>query len=743
MDAKSQRRSASSSDPFIKFAELIAPWALFLALLLWGWRVKDLFHAIPAYGDVLEVVWGIAWYSDHLLDRKLWFYPLIFHPEGWQVTTFSFGPLVFIPLIPLYRAGGAAFAYNVATLACFFIAFAGMYRLAQSHTRSTFVAIVASLLFTFWGLRWLRIGGHLNILLGSSMLPWLVWSLERAFYSQHRSKRWFILVGVLWALTIANSLYFLWIGGLVIVGWTLGRYLGRQIEWRAAIYGTITSAFVALLLNIPIFYLFIHGYKTAAVPFYDFYHLNAWGASLNSIFVPFVFHPWLGALAREFYRGELSESGVANFGILASCIILTNLRMLQRDKERWPALILTSIGILLALGLTLKWDGRSVQWDRLQPLNSAIWQIAHHFKPGFFTSVQPVPPFDKSILLPGLGLVALVPFWEGARILSRFALVAGVGFFLLVSQEVGRWRYPLARLGVAILLVVEIIPPPSGSVPFPPSSHPAFEWLRQETLPPQEGIVDLVAPQPYILNVSIRAEILVATQFHGKATVSGANSVWPGHAVFLNNWLWSHPHPFQNPELLPLLRTYKVRYILLHMQGKNEQGIFEEAQFAEELEVVKCFDPPSGPSPWPYPICIMKILPSSLQHLNVFLRDGWSGLEHWGVWAEGIESRVQWVATAQRDYYLQVSAFPHCAPGKEQIILFEVKGIPLMRYQWPDCEPWSAEIVVPASLVQVGWNDLRLRYAYAIEPAEVTEGANLDMRKLAVGFTRLEIVERR
>ena len=47
--------SASPSRRIRSFLTHIFPWALFLACLLWGWRVKDLFYDIPAYGDVLLI----------------------------------------------------------------------------------------------------------------------------------------------------------------------------------------------------------------------------------------------------------------------------------------------------------------------------------------------------------------------------------------------------------------------------------------------------------------------------------------------------------------------------------------------------------------------------------------------------------------------------------------------------------------------------------------------------------------
>jgi hypothetical protein len=372
-----------------------------------------------------------------------------------------------------------------------------------------------------------------------------------------------------------------------------------------------------------------------------------------------------------------------------------------------------------------------------------IWQIGHFFKPEFFASDQPPYPFYEAVPMPGLVLATFLPFWEKARTLSRFIFIAGIGLFVLVGYEVGRIRRQGVRVLVATLLVIEIIPPPVSGVPFPIPSHPAFEWLKAQSLP-QEGIVDLYAPQPHTLALAIRGETLWATRYHERPTVSGTSGVWPEHTVFLLSWLQGHPHPFRDPDFIPILReAYHVQFILLHMQGEYETESLEEARSSTDVELIGCFEPPLERSPWPYPICILKTLSPSGPHLNVLFRGGWSPEEPWGIWADGVESHAQWVATSAKDYRLSWEAFPQCAPGKDQGITLEVNGVQLVTHQWENCEPWSGEIIIPASLVQIGWNDMQFHYAYAARPVDVTAGANPDLRMLSVGFTKLEVQESR
>jgi hypothetical protein len=125
--------------------------------------------------------------------------------------------------------------------------------------------------------------------------------------------------------------------------------------------------------------------------------------------------------------------------------------------------------------------------------------------------------------------------------------------------------------------------------------------------------------------------------------------------------------------------------------------------------------------------------------LNVIRREGWSGEEVWGVWSEGPRSKSQWIATRREDQRLVIEAFPFCVLGRQQSITIRANGQVVTTHEWKTCDDWQAEVVIPAALVKVGWNDLSFEYGYAVSPAEVTDGENPDPRLLAVGFKRLEI----
>ena len=590
----------------MKIIERTLPWFLFLVLLTWGWRVRDWFNAIPTYGDVLEVLWGIAWYGEHFFTGEF-FFARVFHPAGWDIFLFGYGPGLFIQLIPLYKFGGAAFAFNAATLLSFFIAFAGMYNLARRGTRSHWIATLAGLAYTFWGFRWIRIHGHLNVLIATALLPWMVWCIERGTSSSRRAWGWFALTGILWAVASANHLYFVWIGGFLLVGWIGGCVLNRRIQARVALASISVASVAMVVASAPFVFVFARANISAGASLYNIDELTFYSASLNSIFIPALYHPLLADFARQLYTAPLDESAVANFGIVTGALALRGLARVTQDKTHVPAVVLMCVGIIFAFGLFAKWDRALVQVDWLAPINKIIWRFAHQLKPDFFASAPPAP-FERAVPLPGLLLVALVPFIEGARVFSRYAFVASIGLFLLAAQEIRRMSKPIPRVALALVLIFEIIPPPSGNFAYPPPTHPAFEWLRENTLP-DEAIIDLSAAGDRA-RLLIRAETLAATDYHQRATVAGSSSVLPAHTKFLNDWLLAHPNPFADREFIPMLRSYRADWIVLHILGVDERALRDHAQLNSQVQFAQCFDPPRASSPLNYPICIFKILPS-------------------------------------------------------------------------------------------------------------------------------------
>jgi len=720
----------------------LLPWGLFIALLAWGWRTTDLFHTVPAYGDALEGIWAIDWYDNALrLGQNPWVYRLAFHPQGWSVITYAWGPANFALLLPLSWLGGPAFAYNVATLITFVIAFAGTLQLARGFV-SRLSGTVVALLFTFWGLRWYNNIGQLNIALASALLPWMLWSLERGFAAPRRAAGWFVLAGVLWTVSINSTLYFIWLGGIALLAWIVGRLGFKWAKWRMFWSRVVLVLVVAGALSLPMLVAFQQATTSAGTRPFTFYDVNVLGASVNSFPIPSLSHPWLGGLARMLYHGSPdSEHNLTNLGLLGTVMAFVGI-WAGRRSQRWrPVLILACVGFILALGLTLKWDDLPIKFSLLRPVNELIWRVGYRVNPQFYFAEPPIPPGLTDVVpLPTLTLATFVPFFAQARVLARYALLSGIAVFLLAGFGLDQVKRQWIRLILAALLVVEVVPPPTQSYEYPPPSHPAYEWLRQQSLG-ANGIVEFTTDPELRLELSLGGPAIWATNTHQQATVGGASSIIPGHVAYLMRWLAEHPEPFEHPDFVSLLRYFRVIYMVLTMSGGGQEKSLAEAKLNQELRFVQCFAPTSQALLYDNQICVLEVLPSRTPNLNLLFREGWSGPEEWGRWIDGTEAKASWIATGKGPHYLHVQAFPYCVSGQQQQVSVEVNGTPVAEHQWTDCEPWSTNTAIPVGLIPIGPNDVVIRTDYAVQPIDSSGGEIGDPRNLSVGFTELRVAE--
>ncbi len=195
------------------------PWICFWGVFACGWRIRNPFVTIPAYGDALEVIWGIQYYNNSLFVQHIFplFTSLLFHPLGWHTATLAHTPIFLLVAMPIYKLAGAAFAYNFLVITALVVSFSGTFRFVRLYA-SRLPATFAALAFTFANMRWLRIGGHLHILWASSLLPCLAWAVE----ATRRRTQWPVgkavwRIGLIWGIMINFSLYSIFLGGLVFI----------------------------------------------------------------------------------------------------------------------------------------------------------------------------------------------------------------------------------------------------------------------------------------------------------------------------------------------------------------------------------------------------------------------------------------------------------------------------------------------------------------------------------------------
>ncbi len=701
-------------------------WCLFVLFFLWGWRIYNVFHFIPAHPDVLEALWGVEWYHKALLEKNVSPFSLhiIFHPLEWQSNTLAHTPFLFVLALPFFEVGGAAFAYNVLTILTILIAFYGTFLFVKRFA-PYFIAACAALIFTFSGINWSSVGSHLHFLCAFSLLPWLALTIESLKLSE--AKRLKILGGILWGLMTNFSLYGFFIGGLAFA--LLGSRLFR-LGWVKNVL-IITS--IALLTSSPVTLPYWLGMHRASVHYYGIEHNLYWGASLNSLFIPSFYHPLtpIQKLAFSIYKGPRDESGMANLGIITWLLAFVGVILALKSKAKpWSLVFLTAFGVILSMGLVLKWDGEPVKSPLFYPLLKLIWAIGYAIKPGVFRSPHVLPSFEGGIPLPGLLLMAIVPFWEIARTVSRYASVGSLGLVTLGSIAL-KHVPKFVRYILLILWLIEALPLPIKGVRIPYELHPAYKWLAEKELPPGEGIVDMVYP-----SVLIGPEVLWAAWLHGKPTASGSGSYWTEYSYKL--WAYFIQNDLSSPDAWLILRQYRVRYLFLHMRGEGERKMWELISRNPSFRPVRCFDSGGVSYPWGYEICVAEVMELD-DPMNVIREEGWSGKEAWGIWAEGYKSRVTWLATSRQNHVLHIEAFPLCISGEHQVMRVKVNGYNLFEHLWEDCELWEGKITISASLVKEGLNEIVFEFKYAISPAKITQGQNPDTRKLAVGFKKLRV----
>ncbi len=709
-------------------------WVLFFLFFVWGWRVEKIFTHLPAYEDVLEVIWGIRWYHEALFVQHTspLFTPLIFHPLGWHTATLAHTPSLFILALPLHELGGEAFAYNFLAFLPFILSFTGALRLAQHFTPMPY-ALVVALVFTFSPMHFSQVKGHMPILWCFSLLPWLaliVKTLENPS-SPAKERRLILVAGLIWGLMIHFTLYSVFIGAAVFALW------GFKIFNLKRIKQVIASAVIACLFALPVLGLQLAGRLQDNTLFFGFDHNVYWGASLNSLFLPSVYHPlpFVQKFARSVYHGPYSEVETPNLGLFTFILALIGSIVALKGKGCPEGPIsLAILGLLLGLGPFLKWDGELLRAPFFRPLNSFIWHIGYILKPRVFRTPWPDGTFEEGFPLVGFVFTALVPFWELGRVSSRYAFVGGLGLVILAGIALKHLPKGVRYLAI-ILWLIETLPNPTDQVPVPLNPHPAYAWLAEQTLEPGKGIADVAFP-----TLTLRPENLWATLLHRKPTASGSGSSLPEHFFPLWAHLLQDENALRKPETGILLRQYRVQYLFLHFAYGSEGKMWEMIKANPAFKQIGCFEPPNGPSPWHYKICVAEVKDTE-EPVELIKLEGWSEREPWGMWAEGLLSRAQWLALGSETHILKIKAFPFCIPDRKQAITIKLNGQEIFSHKWENCEPWEGEIPLPGFMVKRGWNELLFEYSYAVKPCEITGGRDPDTRALSVGFIKVRVLK--
>jgi len=187
-----------------------------VAILNWPILLHLNSHVVGRpFDDVFEGLWQIEWMKSALLERHIspLYTPAVFYPHGWTIASSAY-PIWYSAVFSILAYGfGAVATYNTIQLGTFVISGFGVYLLVHYLTRNRLAGFLAGCVYISAPVLTLRLGGHLNLLLGTQWLPYAAWLTLAALDAPSSRKRWALLAGFALGLAILGP----------VVAWSLHR----------------------------------------------------------------------------------------------------------------------------------------------------------------------------------------------------------------------------------------------------------------------------------------------------------------------------------------------------------------------------------------------------------------------------------------------------------------------------------------------------------------------------------------
>ena len=576
-----------------------------------GWGVSDLRTRIPNFHDVLEVMWGIELYYARIIGQGQWplFEPNIWHPFGLWVGSLGWAPATFLIALPIRAlVGNAALTYNILTLAALVAGWLAVYKLARAFVEP-WPAYVAALLYTIVPFHWERVNGHINVNLTLAVLPLLMltalnWVRAVDRRAAVRSAVW---VGVAWGATITLSFYAIWWGALIVV---CAGVTAIRRPWR---WTLIAAAAIAATIAAPSLATFFVSSRAMDQIGDRMPALVDWGASLNSLFIPSVIHPLepVRQLALAMFYGNQNEAGASNWGILLPLCAAGGWALLRRGEQPQRlaarALGLCALaGAVLAFGAGLKWQGDLVLTDAFKPLNLVLWDVGRALKPTLFDSPLPPAGLDRIVPLPGYLALLAFPFWEGARMVTRFMFVGGLGLILLAAILIQRLPRA-AGLALAVLLIIEALPARTQDLAIPVRVHPAYEWAAGQGNVGAWNIFD-ISDEPKVVTPIVGGNVAYTQYLSGLPLASGLSSYLPRPVRDLSLRLGDAPAWTKDEGVAKTLTDRRTRFVFVHVVMRWDTRVWDGLRGSPLYIDRGCFDGVPG-QVFTEQICVAEVKP--------------------------------------------------------------------------------------------------------------------------------------
>ncbi len=530
--------------------------------------------ALPSdLGDPLLNAFILGWDADRALSgfRGLWTAPFFFPmPDTLALSEHLLGVALFTSPV-VWVTGNPVLAHNLALLASYVLAGAGMFLLAKSLWGRADAACLAALAFAFAPHRAMHVP-HLQVLM-SGWMPVSLWGLHDYFATG--SRRSLAVFAGAFALTGLSNGYFLYFLAVPVAIVVFARFARLAVEragggrWLAEARHDVlrlalaSAAILAVIAPVAAAYIRVrqaHGFKRSIG------EMTAYaGQWADAVRIPEGLRAWSGLLG----TGE-------------------------PERALFPGLTVIVLAVLSVAALR----GRAGRPGLDASRRNQAWRIATYaavLAAALWMTAGPGMPGPYRLLL------QFLPGFDGLRVPARFIVIVALALSVLAGAGaawlLGRLRRSAAA-AVTVLLaaafVLEGYGGPITMVPFrhdQPTRAALNAWLAEQA---PGGLIELPISGPGLAPFTLGYQY--NTLRHGHPVVNG----YSGYGYGLQDFLGGPGSPLREPAsvagALAGLRDIGVRHVVLHRETYEASPEFARFDLDGLVDAVESSGVVAGPA---------------------------------------------------------------------------------------------------------------------------------------------------
>ena len=503
--------------------------------------------------DTLLNTWIIGWDADRLRHglSGVWDAPIFFpYRNALAFSENLFGIAFFVA--PIYWVThNAVLTYNVAFIASFVLAGAGMFLLAHSLTASRPAALIAGAYYAFCPYRMLQVM-HIQMI-ATGWIPIGLFGLHRYFQTNRR--RWLALFVVAYVLQVTSNMYAAYFMAIPAAFVIAAGVVANRASWRRMMLEIVVAAIVALVTLVPVL-----------LPYYQ--ARDAYRNVRNSVEIE------MNSADVRSYVSPLEGVGIWRW--------LPSAAAVEGEKAFFPVILFVGLGCVAAFhARRFSSDNRRtvILYGAVAAVSAVISFGPHVYAWG--VKLTDHGPYDW--------LWWVVPGWDGMRVPARFgsvallalAVIGAIGAASLVCRLGRRGQAAATVCGVLIVLAEGWIVPMrivSYNARGRPEDRDVSQWLAAR---PAGGVLDL----PMVTDNFEELHYQYGTLLHGHPVVNGMSGYNSGLQRLFRNpagplYDWDRPGA-----VVRMLRAVGIRYVVVHHGDytRDERRDQEEERSIEML----------------------------------------------------------------------------------------------------------------------------------------------------------------